>query len=136
MNNNPLNRGILTANFVGVGLVSRELLHARTRELALIAGREIPHVTHADYAQAKRELTGESDPDRQDAMIEGFPESKRWDPVPGSEGRQVADSPSEDEDAEGRSETAQLVAAGVNEAEHDQMLQAAEETRHGNRPQE
>lgn len=129
MNNNFHNTGILATHFAGVGLVSRALLHARTRELALIAGREIPHVTHADYAQAKRELTGESDPDRQDAMIEGFPESKRWDPVPRTEGGQAADSPSEDKAAEGRSEMVQLVEAGVSEAEHDQMYKAAGEFR-------
>ena len=129
MNNNPLNKDILTKSLVAVRIVSREMLHARTRELALIAGREIPHVTHADYAQAKRELTGETDPDRQDAMIEALPESKRWDPVPGSEGRQATELPNEDEDAEGRGETEQLVAEGANEAERDQMLQAAKESR-------
>ncbi len=129
MNNNPLNKDILTKSLVAVRIVSREMLHARTRELALIAGREIPHVTHADYAQAKRELTGETDPDRQDAMIEALPESKRWDPVPGSEGRQAAESPNEDDDVDGRSETEQLVAEGANEAENEQRLLAVEESR-------
>jgi hypothetical protein len=32
----------------------------------------------------------------------------------------------EDEDAEGRSESAQMFEEGINEAEHDQMLRAAE----------
>jgi hypothetical protein len=82
-------------------------------------------VSQADYEQAKRELTGESDLDRQDAMLDSIPEAERWDPVPGSTGRQVPESPSEDEDDEGRSESEQLVEEGVEEAERDQMLQAA-----------
>ena len=44
--------------------------------------------------------------------------------MPGSTGRQAADSLGEDEDAEGRSECAQLFEEGVSEAEHDQMRQA------------
>jgi len=46
--------------------------------------------------------------------------------VPGSSGRQAAESLGEDEDTEGRSESAQMFEEGVNEAEHDQMLRAAE----------
>ena len=125
MDKNPLNKGILTENFIGIGPVTREMVQARTRELALIAGRIPPHVSQADYEQAKRELTGESDLDRQDAMLDSIPEAERWDPVPGSTGRQVPESPSEDEDDEGRSESEQLVEEGVEEAERDQMLQAA-----------
>jgi hypothetical protein len=69
-------------------------------------------------------LTGESELDRQEAVLESIPEAKRWDPVPGSTGRQLPESPSEDEDAEGRSETEQLVEEGAEEAGRDQMLQA------------
>jgi hypothetical protein len=126
MGKNPLSKGVLTENAVGIGPVTREMVHARTRELALIAGRAPPHVTQADYEQAKRELTGEADMDRQEAMLESIPETKRWDPVPGSTGRQVPESPSEDEDDEGRSESEQLVDEGAEEAERDQMFQAAQ----------
>jgi len=49
--------------------------------------------------------------------------------LPGSTGRQPADSLGEDEDAEGRSESAQMFEEGINEAEHDQMRRAAEEER-------
>jgi len=124
MNKNPLNKGILTENFVGIGPATREMVRARARELSAIAGRQ---VTQADYERAKREMTGESDVDRQDALLDALPESKRWDPVPGSEGRQVPETPSEDEDDEGRSETVQLVDEGAKEAERDRMLQAAQE---------
>jgi hypothetical protein len=55
---------------VGMGRVLRETLHARARALALDAGRDAPHVSQVDYEQAKRELTGESDIDRQATMID------------------------------------------------------------------
>jgi len=125
MGKNPLSKGVLTENAVGIGPVTREMVHARTRELALIAGRVPPHVSQADYERAKRELTGEADMDRQEAMLESIPETKRWDPMPGSTGRQVPESPSEDEDDEGRSESEQLVDEGAEEAGRDRMFQAA-----------
>ena len=63
--------------------------------------------------------------DPQEESSESIPDSEGWDPVPGSTGRQAADSLGEDEDAEGRSESAQMFEEGVNEAEHDQMRQAS-----------
>ncbi len=125
MDKNPLNKGVLTNNSAGIGPVTREMVQARTRELAMIAGRIPPEVSQADYEQARRELTGESDLDRQDAILDSIPETERWDPVPGSTGHQAPESPSEDEDDEGRSETEQLVDEGAEEAGRDQMLQAA-----------
>jgi hypothetical protein len=124
MNKNPLNKGVLTENFAGIGTVTPEMVQARARELALLAGYATPHVRQADYEQAKRELTGGPDMDRQEAVLESLPEAKRWDPVPGSTGRQAPESPSEDEDDEGRSETEQLVDEGAEEAERDRMFQA------------
>ncbi len=50
--------------------VTRKMVQARTRELALIAGRTAPHVLQVDYEQAKRELTGASEPDRQEAILD------------------------------------------------------------------
>jgi hypothetical protein len=47
----------------------RELLELRTRALALRAGRVPPYISQLDYEQAKRELTGESELERQDAVI-------------------------------------------------------------------
>jgi hypothetical protein len=62
---------------------------------------------------------------KKDALLESLPESKRWDPLPGSEGHQAPESASEDEDAEGRSETEQLVDDGIEAAEREQAKQAA-----------
>ncbi len=126
MRRNPLNKGIIMENADGIGTVTSAMLEARARELAVINGHGSSGPTEADYQQAKRELTGEEEIDPQEENFESLPESEDWDPVPGSAGRQAAESLGEDEDAEGRSEAAQMYEEGINEAEHDQMLRAAE----------
>ena len=125
MKRNPLNKGIIMENADGIGTVTPAMIEARARELALINGHGSSGPTKADYQQAKRELTGEEEIDPQEENVESVPESEGWDTVPGSTGRQAADSPGEDEDAEGRSEAAQMYEEGINEAEHDQMRQAS-----------
>ncbi len=125
MKKNPLNKGIITENAVGIGTVTPEMVEARARELAMIAGRVPPEPSEADYEQAQRELTGGTEMDAEEIALESVAESERWDPVSGSIGHQMQDSLGEDEDSEGRSESAQLVEEGIKEAEHDQMLQAA-----------
>src|SRR6267378_6514617 len=101
MRKNPLNKGIIMENAAGIGTVTSEMIEARARELAAINGHP-SGPSEADYQQAKRELTGEAEIDPQEESSE----SEGWDPVPGSTGRQAADSLGEDEDAEGRSESA------------------------------
>ena len=125
MNKNPLNKGALTENAVGIGTVTPGMVEARARELAVIAGRIPPQPSQVEYEQAKRELTGGPELDAKETALELIPESERWNPVPGSTGHQAPESVGEDEDSDGRSESAQLVEEGVKEAEHDQMLQAA-----------
>src|SRR6202035_5673740 len=133
MKKNPLNKGIIMENADGIGTVTPAMVEARARELAAINGRSQP--SEADYQQAKRELTGETETDPQEENVESIPESDDWDPVPGSSGRQAAESLGEDEDAEGRSESAQMFEEGVNEAEHDQMLRAAEADEKSDEPE-
>lgn len=112
---------------MAIGTVTPAMVETRARKLALINGHGSSGPTEDDYQQAKRELTGEEEIDPQEENVESLPESEDWDPVPGSTGRQAAESLGEDEDAEGRSEAAQMFEEGVNEAEHDQMRRAAEE---------
>ena len=122
MNKNPINKGIIEENSHGVGEISGEMVWTRAKQLALINGQPM---TNEHYGQALRELTGGDDIDAKQACLESIPESQRWDPVPGSAGHQAPVCASEDEDEDGESESAQLFAEGVSEAEHDQMLQAA-----------
>lgn len=50
--------------------VTQEQVQARTRELAVLAGRDSTEISQVDYEQAKRELTGESDGERQQAVLQ------------------------------------------------------------------
>ena len=129
MPSNPKNKGMIASNSSGIGAVSRAMINKRAKELALLSGRIPPVASEADYEQAERELSGGPELDRKEEIIEDLPESERWDPVPGSQGRQAPELPSEDEDDEGRNESAQLIEEGVHEAEHDQMLEAEKSAR-------
>lgn len=58
--------GELRTKFDGV---TPHMVRSRTVELALNAGRNSFEIRQRDYEQAKRELTGETDFDRQQAML-------------------------------------------------------------------
>ena len=127
MKANPLNEGALTEKSISTGTVTRDMVHERAGELAVIDGRSPKSMTMSDLAQAKRELTGEPDIDPNEAILESAPESERWNPVPGSTGHKVPVAASEDEDEEGRSDNERLVEEGIAEAELDQSFQTARE---------
>ena len=125
MKTNRMKDGALTENSVGIGTVTRKMVRERAVELAINNDRSAQNVSKADREQAKRELTGEPDKDSKESVLASSPESERWDPVPGSEGRKVTTAPSADEDGEGRSDNERLVEEGIAGAEHDQMRQAS-----------
>ena len=127
MKTNPLKEGALTKNSAGIGTVTRKMVRERAIELAAINGRSAHEASKSDWEQAKRELTGNSDMDSKEAVLESAPESERWDPVPGSTGHKVPVASGEDEDEEGRSDNERLVDEGTGEAELDQRRQAARE---------
>ena len=125
MNTNPLTKGVIAENFSGLGTVTLEMVQKRAVELALINGRTADRVSTADFSQAKRELTGGSDLDPQEASLDEIVETNDRKDFADSTGRKLPVSPDDEEDSEGRSIGEQLVSEGVDEAEHDQMLQAA-----------
>jgi hypothetical protein len=124
MKTNPLKAGALTENSTGLGTVTREMVKKRAVELAVQDGRPAQDVSNSDWQQAKRELTGGSDADPKELILESAPESERWNPVPGSTGHKMPVASSEDEDEEGRSDNERLVDEGVAEAGLDQSFQA------------
>jgi hypothetical protein len=128
MKTNPLKQGALTENSAGIGTVTRKMVRDRAVELAVIYGHAAQDASKSDWEQAKRELTGATDTDPKEAVLEAAPESERWDPVPGSTGHKVPVAASEDEDDEGRSDNERLAEEGIAGAEHDQMLQAIKNT--------
>ena len=115
----------MTENSAGIGTVTRKMVRERAVELAAINGRSAQGVSKSDWEQAKRELTGDSNTDPNEAALESAPESERWDPVPGSTGHKVPVAPSADEDDEGRSDNERLVDEGMAGAELDQSRQAS-----------
>jgi hypothetical protein len=58
-----------TSNDLLIGPVTREMVYSRTLELASLAGRKSHQIKQMDYERAKRELTGESDFDKQQALL-------------------------------------------------------------------
>ena len=128
MKTNPLKDGALTENSIGIGTVTPKMVRERAVELAAINGRSAKEVSKSDWEQAKRELTGDSNMDPKEDLLESAPESERWDPVPGSTGHKVPVASSEDEDEEGRSDNEKLVDEGMGEAELDQSRQATRES--------
>ena len=116
-------------NSTGIGTVTRKMVRERAAELAVINGRSAQETSKSDWEQAKRELTGEPDMDPKEAILESAPESERWDPLPGSSGHIVPVASVDEEDEEGRSVGERLIEEGVQEAGHDQMLQASKEQR-------
>ena len=121
----PPKDAALIINSTGVGTVTDKMVRERAIELAEIDGRTAQEVSTSDLEQAKRELTGGSDQDPNEALLESAPESERWDPLPGTTGHVVPVTSFDDEDDEGRSVSDRLVEEGMLEAEHDQMVQAA-----------
>jgi hypothetical protein len=128
----PTNENSLIIHSSGIGTVTRKMVRERSVELAIINGRSEQQVSKADWDQAKRELTGGPEEDPNQGMLDLAPESERWDPLPGSAGH-IIPVPSDDgEGDDGKSVGERLVEQGVNEAEHDQMLQAARDEKNTN----
>jgi hypothetical protein len=127
MSANPLKQGILTENSAGIGTVTPQMVRERAIELAAINGRSAHELSESDWEQARRELTGKSDTDPNEAALEAAPESDRWNPVSGSIGNKAPIPAGEDEDEEGRSDQERLVDEGMAGAELDHMRQRDEQ---------
>ena len=84
MKNSSVNKPLLSDDLAAVRSVSRKMVQQRASELALSAGRRAYEVRQADYEQAKLELTGELDTDRQNAILDAPPARDGWSPDGGS----------------------------------------------------
>ena len=120
---------MISENAVGIGTVTADMVRLWAIELASLDGRPPKHLSKEDWETAKRELTGESEMGPIEEIQESAAESERWNPLPGSHGKMVPVSGSEDEDEEGRSDSERLTMEGISEATHDQMLQASKKQR-------
>jgi hypothetical protein len=107
----------------GFGAPTPEQVEKRAREIALINDRDPEAFTDADWDQARQELLGATVPappeeTRQNANLED-----EWEVVASDSGHQLPRSGVNDDESLGE----QLVAGGLDEATHDQMLEARKE---------
>ena len=135
MNKNPSDNNALTADLAGIGPVPSETEHERMPDPTWDAGHPPRQGSSADDDPAKSKLPRTSGAAQQEAILDSISEVKKWNPVPGSTGLQIPESPNEDEDDEGRSESEQLVDGGVDEAERDQILQATRDAKKEDQPE-
>ena len=105
----------------GFGAPSPDEVEKRAREIALIAERDPDEFTDADWDQARRELLGSLEsnaPEETDANADVVEE---WNVVASSAGHRAPRV--EDDESVGE----HLVEDGIEEAVHDQMVEARKE---------
>lgn len=121
MNDNSHPAGRISLHGNGFGAPSPDEVEKRAREIALIAERDPDEFTDADWDQARRELAGTtavSAPEETEANAEVVEE---WNMVASSAGHRAPRV--EDDENVGE----HLVEDGIEEAVHDQMVEARKE---------
>ncbi|MBA3831613.1 MAG: hypothetical protein H0X34_06925 [Chthoniobacterales bacterium] len=115
--------GKITVHGNGLGVPSPELVEKRAREIAMIDEREPDEFTDADWAQAKDELTGVDPAHVPEVDDEVADEVTERDDIPGASGHQVPNNGFDGDVNVGE----ELVSGGIEEAAHDQMVEARRE---------
>jgi len=125
MNDRPHSpHGKINLHGNGLGVPSPELVEKRAREIAMIDERDPNDFTETDWHQAKNELTGVGASHVPEEVDEdaGDERSER-DEVPGASGHRAPRSGFEEDENVGE----ELVSGGIEEAAHDQMVEARRE---------
>jgi len=113
--------GKINVHGMGLGAPTPEQVEKRAREIAMIDERDPNDFTDADWDQARRELLGDTTPSAPEET-EGAPTMQsEWEVTPDDRGHRVNRQGAEDDE---ESVGEQLVTDGVEEAIHDQMLEA------------
>jgi hypothetical protein len=107
----------------GMGVPSPEEVEKRAREIAMIDERDPNEFTDADWDQARRELTGVEHPAPPEETEQNAEMTEEWNIVASSSGHRAPRPGVEEEETVGE----QLVTGGLEEATHDQMLEARKE---------
>jgi hypothetical protein len=113
--------GKISVHGGGVGVPSPDAVEKRAREIAMIAERDPDEFTDADWDQARRELLGAQPNTAPEETEENAEVVEEWNVVASSMGHRAPRV--EDEENLGE----QLVSDGIEEAVHDQMLEARKE---------
>jgi hypothetical protein len=108
----------------GMGVPSPEEVEKRAREIAMINERNPDDFTEEDWSQARKELLGAEHPTPSEETKESAALTDDWYVAAPARGHRVPrDGVSEEEETIGE----HLVTGGVEEATHDQMLEARRE---------
>jgi hypothetical protein len=108
----------------GMGVPSPEDIERRAREIAMIDERNPDEFTDADWTQAREELMGAENHEPPEETPDNAEVTEEWEVVAGSKGHR-APRPGTEDDEETVGE--HLVTDGLEEAAHDQMLEARRE---------
>lgn len=115
--------GKITLHGNGLGAPNSEQIEQRAREIALIDERNPEEFTDEDWNQARRELSGELEvPPPKEEVENAARMEENWEMTPDDHGRRVPRTGDDDETV-----AEHLVSDGVEEATHDQMLEARRE---------
>ncbi len=116
--------GKISVHGDGMGAPTPELVEKRAREIALIDERNPDEFTDGDWEQARKELLGvgaaDTAPEENHETVDRV---SGWDAVSGSTGARLPRAGVDDDEMLGE----QLVSGGLEEAAHDQMLEARKE---------
>ncbi|MFL6584961.1 MAG: hypothetical protein ACJ8KU_10650 [Chthoniobacterales bacterium] len=115
--------GKISVHGDGMGAPTPQLIEARAREIALIAERNPDEFTDADWEQARRELMGTVDPRPPEEIEHSEDMREEWEVTPNATGERAARAGLDDDESLGE----RLVEGGLEEAAHDQMLEARRE---------
>jgi hypothetical protein len=107
----------------GIGAPSREQVERRAREIAMIDERSPDEFTQADWAQARHELMGEENNMPPEETPDNADMTEEWNVIASSKGHRIPRPGTEEEETVGE----HLVIEGIEEATHDQMLEARRE---------
>jgi hypothetical protein len=106
----------------GLGAPSLEEVEKRAREIAMIDERNPDEFTETDWKQARRELMGEENNTPPEETADNADITEEWTVVASSKGHRMPRAGA-DEETVGE----HLVSDGLEEAAHDQMLEARRE---------
>jgi hypothetical protein len=115
--------GKISVHGNGLGAPSPEEVEKRAREIAMIDERNPDEFTEADWKQARRELMGEENNTPPEETPDNADLTEEWTVVAGSKGHRMPRPGTDEEETVGE----HLVIDGLEEAAHDQMLEARRE---------
>jgi hypothetical protein len=124
MNNQQKNHpGKISEHGNGIGAPSPEEVEKRAREIAMIDERNPDEFTEADWKQARRELMGEENNAPPEETLDNAELTEEWSIIASSRGHRIPRPGTEEEETVGE----HCVIDGLEEAAHDQMLEARRE---------